>query len=99
MILDILNDFLTSTEVGLKATIKYGMPFYLHENKMVCYLHRCKNDTLDITYWRGNLLLKKYPQLEQRDRKIMASLNYSTPEELDLALIRDIAYDTRDQHI
>jgi hypothetical protein len=96
--LEILNDFLTSEEVGLSATLKYGLPFYMNGKKMVCYLHKCKDGSLDVTFWQGKELLSKYPQLEQRDRKIMASLNYRSPEALDLELIRDIAHDTKARH-
>lgn len=92
---EILNDFLMAEEIGLSATLKYGIPFYMNAKKMVCYLHRCKDQSLDVTFWHGHLLVEKYPQLAQRDRKIMASLNYFVPEALDLELIRDIVNETR----
>lgn len=92
---EILNDFLTSEEIRLSAALKYGIPFYMNTKKMVCYLHRCKDQSLDVTFWHGHLLVEKYPQLAQRDRKIMASLNYFVPEALDLELIRDIVNETR----
>lgn len=92
---EILNDFLTSDEIDLSSTLKYGIPFYLHKGKMVCYLHMCKDNSLDITFWKGKDLQKLFPQLQQRNRKIMASLNYQMAEDLDLELIRDIVDATR----
>ncbi len=95
IMMEILNDFFTSDEFSYSSALKYGLPFYMSKKKNICYLHKCKDGSLDITFWDGNQLLGKYPQLEQRDRKRMASLNYSSPEEMDLELIRDIANDTQ----
>lgn len=90
VMMEILNDFLC-LEVALESGLRYGLPFFMEKKKMICYLHKCKDGTVDVTFWKGHLLVKDYPHLEQRDRKIMASLNYSTPVEMNLELIHEIA--------
>ena len=88
--MEIINDFLCD-ELALSSTLKYGLPFYMNDKQMICYLHRCKDLSLDITFWQGKLFVKEFPQLEQRDRKLMASLNYKDPMKMDLELIQKIA--------
>ncbi|CAG5082183.1 DUF1801 domain-containing protein [Parvicella tangerina] len=95
IMMEILNDFLTSPELELSSTLKYGLPFYASDKQAICYLHKCKDGTLDITFWNGKSLFHQFKQLQLRDRKRMASLNYAKPEEMNLELIRDIANETK----
>ena len=90
IMMEILNDYLC-VELHLSSTLKYGIPFYMYDKKMVCYLHKCKNDSLDITFWQGKFLVNDFPKLEPRDRKLVASLNYDNPLAIDFELIHSIS--------
>lgn len=87
----ILNDIILEWDDEIKSSINYGLPFYkIKKNKTVCYLKTHKKNSVDITFWNSVHILDQFPQLELRDRKRMASLNYSNAEDIDIELIHEI---------
>ena len=91
IIFAILNDIILEFDSEIKSSLNYGLPFYkIGGNKSVCYLTPHKKNSVDITFWNSYLILAQFPELEIRDRKRMASLNYSHPEDIDIPLIQRI---------
>ena len=91
IIYSILNDIILEHDSEIKSSINYGLPFYkIKNNKSVCYLTTHKKNSVDITFWNSINILSQFPQLDIRDRKRMASLNYTIPENIDIELIKRI---------
>jgi hypothetical protein len=87
----ILNDIILEHDNEIKSSINYGLPFYkINNNKAVCYLTTHKKNSVDITFWNSIHILNEFPELDLRDRKRMASLNYTKPEDIDIELIHKI---------
>lgn len=91
VILSILHDIILEHSNRIRPTLSYGLPFYkIENNKTLCYLTIHQKKSVDITFWRGANYVKEFNQLDQRDRKLMASLNYKIPDEIDIVLIKTI---------
>jgi hypothetical protein len=91
IIYSILNDIILEHDSEIKSSINYGLPFYkIKNNKSICYLTTHKKNSVDITFWNSVNILSEFPQLDIRDRKRMASLNYKNPEDIDIELVKTI---------
>ncbi len=91
IILSILNDIVLEYDSEIKSSLNYGLPFYkIPGNKSVCYLTPHQKNSVDITFWNSYKIIDKFPQLDIRDRKRMASLNYRKAEDIDIKLIQQI---------
>ena len=60
---------------------------------MLCYISLEKKRVY-IGFCRGALLKNKYPVLEKNNRKLIASVAYKNPEEVDVAVIQSILKDS-----
>ena len=91
IIYSILNDIILEFDSEIKSSLNYGLPFYkIKNNKSICYLTTHKKNSVDITFWNSYLILDQFPELDIRDRKRMASLNYSAPENINISLIHRV---------
>ncbi len=91
IIYSILNDIILEHDKEIKSSINYGMPFYkINNNKSICYLFTHQKNSVDITFWNSVHIIDQFPQLELRNRKRMASLNYKNPEDINIDLVKQI---------
>ncbi|HMB65018.1 MAG TPA: DUF1801 domain-containing protein [Eudoraea sp.] len=79
--------------------LKWKVPFYYIGGRPLCYLNRAK-DYVDLGFWNA-VHLTRYPEhLTTAGRKVMRSLRYRSPEEVDegilIAVLKD-AYMVRDK--
>lgn len=76
---------------------KYRIPFYYLEGKPFCYLNQSK-DYVDLGFWSAAHLSVHLQHMTTAGRKIMKSLRYRSPQEMDeeilLAVLQD-AYSVR----
>lgn len=90
----VLHDICTK-EFGLKAKLKYKIPFY-YGNSWICYLNPIKSAGVEFCLTRGNEL--NLPFLESKGRKqiqgmSLTGLNESEIEKIQLALSEAIKLD------
>lgn len=91
IIFSILNDIILEYDTEIKSSLNYGLPFYkITGNKSVCYLTTHNKNSVDITFWNSYKIINKFPQLDIRNRKRMASLNYVKAEDIDIKLIQKV---------
>jgi hypothetical protein len=67
-----LREIILATVPEATEKISFKIPFY-HYHGMFCYLNRVK-DGIDVGFLRGRDLLDIFPQLQQGNRKIVASV-------------------------
>lgn len=88
----LLRDIVLSTSKEIKEKLSFNCPFY-HYNGMLCYIS-IEKKTVYIGFCRGVLLKEKYPILEIKNRKLIASISYKNMEEVDVNLIQNILKDS-----
>jgi hypothetical protein len=79
------SEILTLT-LGVEEKIAYGIPFFYY-NGPLCYLAP-KKMGVDLGFYRGQQLNDSKPFLNSEDRKQVASLYYSTLQNVDLEVLR-----------
>ena len=67
-----VRELILRTVPGITEKLSFKIPFY-HYHGMFCYLNNIP-EGIDIGFMRGRDLIELFPQLEQRNRKIVASL-------------------------
>jgi hypothetical protein len=65
---------------GVEEKLSFKIPFY-HYFGMLCYINETKNG-LDIGFCRGKDLVLAFPQLEMRDRTMVASVEVKTKADI-----------------
>lgn len=62
---------------------KWRMPCYYLDKKPICYMHQSK-DYVDVGFWHSAHLSDKWDNyLITEKRKVVKSLRYKTPEDID----------------
>lgn len=87
-----LRDIILSTSIEITERLSFNCPFYYYKG-MLCYISLEKKRVY-IGFCRGALLKNKYPVLEKNNRKLIASVAYKNPEEVDVAVIQSILKDS-----
>ncbi|MBK6273727.1 MAG: DUF1801 domain-containing protein [Saprospirales bacterium] len=88
----LLRDIILSTTPEITERLSFNCPFY-HYKGMLCYIS-IEKKTVYIGFCRGVLLKEKYPILEIKNRKLIASISYKNMEEVDVDLIQNILQDS-----
>lgn len=65
---------------GIDERLSFKIPFY-HYFGMFMFLNNTK-DGIDVVFCRGKDLLELFPQLQHKDRAIMASVNIATRRDI-----------------
>ncbi len=80
---------------------KWGIPSYYLNDSPFCYLNvPIKKSYIDIGFWRSAHLTKHLDKMTMEGRKMIKSLRYSTLEEIDDTVLKDVlteAYAVRDK--
>ncbi|MEP0132383.1 MAG: DUF1801 domain-containing protein [Eudoraea sp.] len=87
----------TVPEVDLK--FKYKIPFYYLQGRPYCYLNQSKN-YVDLGFWNAAHLTVHLEHMTTAGRKIMRSLRYTSLEEIDHTILKEVlkdAYKVKDQ--
>ena len=100
------KSMLLHLQVVIEATIsklelkyKYRIPFYYLEGKPFCYLNQSK-DYVDLGFWSAAHLTVHLEHMTTAGRKVMRSLRYRSPEEIDEVILVDVlknAYEVREK--
>lgn len=80
----------TIPDVELKY--KYKIPFYYINGRPFCYLNKSKN-YVDIGFWNAAHLTAHTEFLVAAGRKIMKSLRYTTLEEIQDTILKEVLLD------
>ena len=73
---------------------KYRIPFYYLEGKPYCYLNQSK-DYVDLGFYRGAWLSRHIEKMETSGRKVIKSLRYFRPEDIDHAILLEVLEEAR----
>lgn len=76
----------------LELKYKYRIPFYYLEGKPFCYLNRSK-DYVDVGFWSAAHLTVHLEHMTTAGRKIMKSLRYRSPSDIDEGILVDVLQD------
>jgi uncharacterized protein len=71
-----LRELILNIITGVEERFSYGLPFY-HYHGMFCYL-KPEEEGVAISFLRGKDLLVAFPQLQQKNRAIVASVTVSS---------------------
>lgn len=74
---------LLELEYGLRAKIRYGIPFY-DGKSWICYLNPLQEPAIEVAFTRGNELINHHDILDFKGRKQVAGLEIN---KLDLSVI------------
>ena len=90
------KSMLLHLQVVIEATIpqvelkyKYRIPFYYLEGKPFCYLNQSK-DYVDLGFWSAAHLSVHLEHMTTAGRKVMRSLRYRNPDEIDENILVDV---------
>ncbi|MBQ4914216.1 DUF1801 domain-containing protein [Maribacter sp. MMG018] len=73
---------------------KYRLPFYYVEGKPFCYMNAShKKRYVDLGFWNAAHLTAHLDKLEDKDRKVMKSLRYTSLQEIDEQVLIDVLCD------
>lgn len=78
---------------------KYRIPFYYIADKPFCYLNQSKN-YVDVGFWHSAYLTKNLEYMVSEKRKILRSLRYKNPEEINVTVLTEVlqeAYSFREK--
>ena len=67
----------------------YGIPFYHHNKKLMCYFNILKGTNfVDVAFVQGSILHEQFPELKDyNNRKFVRSLQYNSLENIDELLL------------
>ena len=88
----LLRDIILSTSTEITERLSFNCPFY-HYKGMLCYIS-IEKKTVYIGFCRGSFLKNKYPFLEIKNRKLIASVSYKDLEDVDAEVIQSILKDS-----
>lgn len=88
----LLRDIILSTSTEITERLSFNCPFY-HYKGMLCYIS-IEKKVVYVGFCRGVLLKEKYPTLELKNRKLIASISYKSMDEVDVEVIQDILRDS-----
>lgn len=75
---------------------KYKIPFYYLKGKPFCYLNASpKKRYVDLGFWKGSALTLHKKHLVTEDRKMITSLRYRQPEEINAAVLTDVLQEAK----
>ncbi len=80
-IIQYLNDLLLSIP-DVEGKIRYKIPFY-YRKSWVCYLNPIKKNKVELAFIRGNELSNEYNFLDNKGRKQVYGIEFSTINEVD----------------
>jgi hypothetical protein len=87
-----LQLLIVSTIPELELQYKYRIPFYYLEGKPFCYLNQSK-DYVDLGFWSAAHLSVHLEHMVTAGRKVMRSLRYKSPEEINEAILIAVLQD------
>ncbi|MFK7970390.1 MAG: DUF1801 domain-containing protein [Bacteroidia bacterium] len=84
-----LRDIILNIDQEIKTAWKYGMPFFVLDGKMLCYLWKDKKTGKPyIGFADGKLM--DHPQLEQGNRSRMKVLHIDPEQDIDVELVEEL---------
>ncbi|WP_224483373.1 DUF1801 domain-containing protein [Robertkochia aurantiaca] len=92
LVLQVLIEQKVDKDLDLR--FKYGIPFYYYRDKPFCYLNR-SGTYVDMGFNRGSLLEAHQHLMEGRNRKMVRSLRYHFPEEIDAEIVEGVLTEAR----
>lgn len=84
-----------TTVSDLELKYKYKIPFYYLEGKPFCYLNVSAKKYVDVGFWKANQINIHLDHLVTDGRKIMKSLRYYQPEDIDDEVLIGILNDLK----
>lgn len=87
-----LQQIIESTIPEATLKYKYKIPFYYLDGKPYCYLNRSK-DYVDLGFWKAAHLTRHLEHMTTTGRKVMKSLRYTSLEQIDDGILKDILQD------
>ena len=88
-IAQMLRDMLYTEVAGIEERFSFKLPFY-HYHGMFCYMNKLKTGGIDLCFCRGKDLVMAYPQLQRKERAIMAGLPIYTVRDIYTMQIREL---------
>jgi hypothetical protein len=86
-----MRDILLGLSMDITETVKYGMPCFCYNGKILCYLWTDKKTTYPyFLIVEGNQL--NHPALESGTRKRMKTLTVNPSKDLDLELLHEVLF-------
>jgi len=76
-------------EYGLLSKVKYKLPFY-YGKSWICYLNPKRNLGVELAFTRGNELSNIQGVLENKGRKQVYSLTYTSVKSIDKNVLDEI---------
>ena len=91
-ILLFVREIILSQNEQIEESIKYGVPFYKYQGKMLIYLSvKKKEKNIDIAFVQGVLLQPHFPILENhKTRKQVRSFKIKQLEDLDIYMFEEM---------
>jgi hypothetical protein len=83
-----IRDIILSSIPGVTEKISFKIPFY-HYFGMFMYMNQVKSG-IEVAFMRGKDLTELFPQLDQKDRKIVASVTIARKEEIARTQLAEI---------
>lgn len=79
---------------GVVLKYKYRIPFYYLNDKPFCYLNQSR-DYVDLGFARAAWLTRHTDKMETRGRKVMKSIRYRRPEEIEPSVLLEVLEEAR----
>lgn len=83
-----IREIILSEVPGIEERFSYKLPFY-HYFGIFCYINSIPGG-FDIGFCRGRDLVDAFPQLERRDRAVMASISIFNKKDIERLELRRI---------
>ncbi|MEX0275612.1 MAG: DUF1801 domain-containing protein [Flavobacteriaceae bacterium] len=78
----------------IELKFKYRVPFYYFGKTPFCYLNAPRGKGfVDVGFWASAHLTKHLDQMVTENRKVMRSLRYRTPQEINHQVLTEILMD------
>ncbi len=95
-----LQVVIETTVPSVELMYKYKIPFYYVEGRPFCYLNAAKKGYVDVGFWNAGHLSVHSEHMTTEGRKVMKSLRYHNPEDIQENILIDVlldAYNVRDK--
>lgn len=83
-----LRHLMLSLVPGIQEKFSFKIPFYYYHG-MFSYLNATK-DSVNVAFCRGKDLINEFPQLEIKNRAIIASVSIKTEKDIDTFQLKQI---------
>lgn len=83
-----IRDIILTTIPGVAEKISFKIPFY-HYFGMFMYMNQVKTG-IEVAFMRGKDLTELFPQLDQKNRKIVASVTITRKEDIAVTQLAEI---------